>query len=329
MMKKEAKESMRGFAKLTLDFSFKRVFGNGTDNEALISFLNRMIGDVEIKEVRLLPNERLGLIHSNRKVVFDIYCRDKNGTDFIVEMQCARQTFFRDRALYYAAYPLVQQGHRALEEFTELHSRKSEGNKSIQSGFRWDFNLKPIILIGILNFSMDHCEDWPEDKYYSSYMLREVNSGELMNDKLRFIFLELGRFNKTLDELENLTDKWMYAFKHMHEFTERPQEFSEKEFDVLFNLSKIANFTESDINLYLDEMIRDNDYWNCIEYAKAEAIAEGLAIGRAEGRAKGRAEGMAEGRAEGIRKMSAAGFTSEQIGSILEVSEEEIAAALR
>ena len=152
-------------------------------------------------------------------------------------------------------------------------------------------------------------------------MLREVNSGELMNDKLRFIFLELGRFNKPLDELENLTDKWMYAFKHMHEFTERPQEFSEKEFDVLFNLSKIANFTESDINLYLDEMIRDNDYWNCIEYAKAEAIAEGLAIGRSEGRA--------EGRAEGIRKMSAAGFTSEQIGSILEVSEEEIAAALR
>lgn len=103
----------------------------------------------------------------------------------------------------------------------------------------------------------------------------------------------------------------------MHEFTERPQEFSEKEFDVLFNLSKIANFTESDINLYLDEMIRDNDYWNCIEYAKAEAIAEGLAIGRSEGRA------------EGIRKMSAAGFTSEQIGSILEVSEEEIAAALK
>ena len=30
MMKKEAKESMRGFAKLTLDFSFKRVFGNGS-----------------------------------------------------------------------------------------------------------------------------------------------------------------------------------------------------------------------------------------------------------------------------------------------------------
>lgn len=94
----------------------------------------------------------------------------------------------------------------------------------------------------------------------------------------------------------------MYAFKHMHEFTERPQEFSEKEFDVLFNLSKIANFTESDINLYIDEMIRDNDYWNCIEYAKAEAIAEGLARGLSEGMAKGMAEGRAEGRAEGIKR---------------------------
>jgi hypothetical protein len=85
----------------------------------------------------------------------------------------------------------------------------------------------------------------------------------------------------------------------------------------LFNLAKIANFTESDITSYMDEMIRDNDYWNCLEYAKAEAISEG------------RAAGMAEGRAESIRKMHAAGFSSEQICSILEISNDIVLDALK
>lgn len=337
MTKIEAKESMRGFAKLTLDFSFKRVFGNGTNNEALISFLNRMIGDVEIEKVELLPTERLGLVLSDRKVVFDIYCRDKNGTEFIVEMQCAKQTYFKDRALYYAGHPLVEQGRHALEHFIRMHDNVSDEKSDIQSKFRWNYNLKPIIVIGILNFSMSHDAGWPEDQYYSSYTLQEKTTHEPMSDKLRFIFLELGRFNKGLEELETIIDKWMYAFKHMHEFRERPQNFNEKEFDVLFNLAKIANFTESDITSYMDEMIRDNDYWNCLEYAKAEAIsegraagmAEGRAAGMAEGRAAGMAEGIAEGRAESIRKMHAAGFSSEQICSILEISNDIVLDALK
>ena len=54
-----------------------------------------------------------------------------------------------------------------------------------------------------------------------------------------------------------------------------------------------------------------------IEYAKAEAISEG------------RAAGMAEGRAESIRKMHAAGFSSEQICSILEISNDIVLDALK
>lgn len=120
---------------------------------------------------------------------------------------------------------------------------------------------------------------------------------EAMTDKLRFIFLELGRFNKCDNELHDMTDKWMYALKHMHEFSRRPDELKENELDTLFNLAKIANFTPEDINSYLDELIMERDYWNIIDTAKEEAMEEG----RAEGRAKGLAEGRAEGRAEGER----------------------------
>lgn len=106
---------------------------------------------------------------------------------------------------------------------------------------------------------------------------------EAMTDKLRFIFLELGRFNKCDNELHDMTDKWMYALKHMHEFSRRPDELKENELDTLFNLAKIANFTPEDINSYLDELIMERDYWNIIDTAKEEAMEEGRAEGRAEG----------------------------------------------
>ena len=60
-----------------------------------------------------------------------------------------------------------------------------------------------------------------------------------MSDRLQLIFLELGRFNKKEDELENWYDKWMYLFKNMARLTSRPETFSEREFDRLFDMAKI------------------------------------------------------------------------------------------
>jgi predicted transposase/invertase (TIGR01784 family) len=112
--KNEMLKSLRGFAKMSLDFSFKRVFGNESNKGALIAFLNRVIDGVDIEDVQLLPTERLGLTSSDRKAVFDVFCRGKDGTEFIVEMQCAKQKYFKERALYYAGYPLVEQGRSAF-----------------------------------------------------------------------------------------------------------------------------------------------------------------------------------------------------------------------
>ena len=309
MMEQNKKEPVKGFAKMTLDFSFKRVFGNEKDKKALIAFLNRMIEDTEIEDVLLLPTERLGLTSIERKAIFDVFCRSTDGTEFIVEMQCAKQKYFRDRALYYAGYPLVEQGHKAFEKFVS-----ESGNEKSAKKFRWDYNLKPLIFIALLNFEMKHDEGWPENKYYSSYRITEDSNHEIMNDKLRFIFIELGRFTKSIDCLEKITDKWIYALKHMHEFDSRPAELFENEFDALFNLAKIANFTSDEVNSYLNELVMDNDYWNTLVYAREEALQEG------------RAEGIAEGRAETIKKMLEAGVPVEIIANALGITLEECAA---
>ncbi len=75
--------------------------------------------------------------------------------------------------------------------------------------------------------------------YHSSYRLHEDETGELLHDKLQFIFLELARFNKTEQELDGYYDKWMYLFKNIQRLHKRPESFSEKEFDRLFDMVKI------------------------------------------------------------------------------------------
>ena len=121
---------------------------------------------------------------------------------------------------------------------------------------------------------MNHATGWKNDKYQSSYRLYEDNANELLHDKLQFMFLELARFNKTEAELETIYDKWMYLFKNMKFLKERPDVFDEKEFDHLFELAKISNFTQNEYMEYQKIEFGESDYYNALDYAKKERNLE-------------------------------------------------------
>lgn len=220
-----------GYASLTNDYMFKRIFGSEECKDILIAFLNRIVGNGEITDVVFLNTEHLGSTADDRKAVFDISVRTQLGEEYIVEMQLAQQACFRDRALFYTGYPVIHQAERAKEKYIDAHGDPA--------GFRWDFNLKPVRFIGVVNFSMKHGEGWSSGRYHSSYRLHEDETGELLHDKLQFIFLELARFNKTEQELDGYYYKWMYLFKNMNSLKRRPDVFVEKEFDRLFDMVKI------------------------------------------------------------------------------------------
>lgn len=261
-----------GYASLTNDYMFKRIFGSEECKDILIAFLNRIVGNGEITDVAFLNTEHLGPTEDDRKAVFDISVRTQSGEEYIVEMQLAQQTHFRDRALFYTGYPVINQAERAREKYIETHGDPA--------GFRWDFSLKPVRFIGVVNFSMDHGPGWDERRYHSSYRLREDMAGELLHDKLQFIFLELARFDKTEDELEDYYDKWMYLFKNMQRLHDRPESFNEKEFDRLFDMAKICNFTPEQYNNYQEAQKMKYDYENTIDFARQQ----GREIGREEER---------------------------------------------
>ena len=341
--KNEGQGSRKKYAELLCDFMFKRLFGSESNKDVLISFLNTILEDVEIVEVDFIPTEHHGMTEDDRKVIFDIACKCNSGASFIIEMQKGYQKYFKERALYYTTYPINKQGRDAHD----LHiKRKAEGFE--EGDFRWDYNLQPVTVVAILNFRFSHAGNWPKAEYRSSYRLYEDTYDEVMTDVLRFVFLELGRFDKCIWELETIAEKWMYLLKHMHEMVEIPKEFSDTLFTRLFLLAEIDNFTAEEKEQYYKSLENMGDYYNIIDTAVEEAtkraIAEGLAKGMAEGLEKGMAEGMeigiAEGRAEGlvegiekgreeerretVAKLKALGITPAIISQATGLSEEEI-----
>ena len=324
------------YGKLTNDFMFKRIFGTESTKDVLIMFLNQMIGEPRIVDVTIRNNEQLGMTSEDRKAVFDITCHTDADEHFIVEMQHASQEYFRERATFYTSYPTIEQGMEAKRRYYE--------EQGTTAGFAWDFNLRPIKFIAILSFRMDHSDGWPEDRFLSSYHIREDWNNELMHDCHQYIFLELPRFGKNAAGLENDYDRWVFLFKNMHKFHERPSEFSGKEYDRLFELSKIANFTPQEFKNYMDAEIMFNDNQNCLNFAEKrgylkgydEGVAEGrekwFEEGREEGRQVGREEGREVGREEGrhigmsdaVRKMASAGMSADRISSILDLALEDV-----
>ena len=89
------------------DFGFKKLFGTELNKDLLISFLNALFNDSskEITDVQYLNGEHLGDGYGDRRAVFDVYCMTTNGSRFIVEMQKAEQSFFKDRSVYYSSFP--------------------------------------------------------------------------------------------------------------------------------------------------------------------------------------------------------------------------------
>ena len=306
-------DSGQEYAELLCDFMFKRLFGSEENKDVLIAFLNVMLEDVDIVDVFFIPTEHLGETEDDRKAVFDISCKCSDGRTFIIEMQKGHQKHFRDRALFYTSYPINEQGRIARGKHDQMNEERMEKGLP-KLDFKWDFGLKPVIVVAILNFSFEHGDGWPDERYHSSYRLREDLSNDVMTESLRFVFMELGRFKKRLDELQTRHDKWMYAFCHIHELRQRPDVFHEKEFRRLFSLAKILNFTPEEYKQYLLSLKHMSDYLNTIETSHDKGLAEGMK--------KGREEGLNEA----VKKMLAAGLPAEQIASIMMIPVEQIEA---
>ena len=279
------------YISLLTDFGFKRIFGTAMNKDLLICFLNSLFnGRQVVKDVSFLNPEKVGDLYTDRKAIFDVYCEGENGEKFIVEMQNAYQTYFKDRALFYSTFPIREQAPKGNE---------------------WDFKLNHIYTIALLNFSMNE-EAFDKEEIRHHVQLCDTATHQVFYDKLEFIYVEIAKFNKSLEELETLYDKWLYALKNLYKLTQRPKALYDKVFDRLFEEAEIARFTPQEQREYEASKMAYRDIKNSIDTAKREGkeegLAEGMEKGLAQGMEKGLAQGMEKGLAQGMEKGLAQGM---------------------
>ncbi len=244
------------YINLLTDFGFKRVFGTEPNKHLLIDFLNTLLpGDRQIQDVTFKNNENVGNTAIDRKAIFDVYCQGANGERFIVELQKAKQNFFKDRSVFYATFPIQEQALKG----------------------DWDFRLAPVYAVGILDFVFD-------DHRNSETLIHTVDLKDqdcnVFYDKLRFIYIELPKFRKTLEELESHGDKWLFILKNLAELTDRPALLQEGVFNELFDVAEIASFSPVEQDGYQSSLKYYRDLNNVVDTSREEGRAEGRAEGK-------------------------------------------------
>ncbi len=177
------------------DYGFKRLFGEEPNKDLLLDFLNVLLKDEqgEIKKLTYLKGEQLGDSELYRKAIFDLYCENEKGEKFIVELQKTKQNIFKDRTVYYATFPIREQAKKA----------------------DWNYELKAVYTIAILDFVFNEDKNEP-NKYRYDIKLSDIETKKVFYNKLTFIYLEMPKFNKTIDELETRCDKWLYVLRNLN-----------------------------------------------------------------------------------------------------------------
>lgn len=234
------------------DYGFKKLFGTEPNKILLIDFLNQILPERhQIEDLSYAKTEQLGASDIDRKAIFDLYCVGKSGERFIVEVQKAKQNYFKDRSIYYSSFPIQEQAQKG----------------------DWDYRLDPVYTVGILDFIFDDHKG--EDELLHVIELKNQRC-EVFYDKLKFIYIELPKFKKNEEELDTHFDKWLYVFRHLSNLQDRPQALQDKIFQKLFESAEIARFSPEEREAYEESLKYYRDIKNVVDTSREEGIVEGI-----------------------------------------------------
>jgi len=236
------------------DFGFKKIFGEEASKPLLLDFLNALLPiSGKIVELTFKNNEQIGQTDLDRKAIYDIYCENEKGEKFIVELQKAKQNYFKERAIFYATFPIREQAEKG----------------------EWNYNLKAVYCIGILDFTFDDYETEPEKTEVVHTIKLKNQNGKIFYDKLTFIYLEMPNFKRKETELETRLDKWLFFIKNLEDFQTIPTIIADEVFNQAFEKAELAKFGQKDLYDYEMNLKIYRDYKNTVNTAFDEGKLEG------------------------------------------------------
>ena len=209
------------------DIAFKKIFGDENKTEILISFLNSILefkNNKQIKSLTIVNPYQVPRIEDLKNTILDIKAKNIDDEEFIVEMQVEKDINFAKRSLYYTSKSYVNQLD-VSENYPEL---------------------KKVYFIGILDFAIFDTPD-----YLSQHLILDTKTNKQEIKDFEFNFIELKKFNLSLQECDTIAKKWIYFIKNVSTFNLIPKEYEDiKEFQLAFESAKIFNWNKEELEVY-------------------------------------------------------------------------------
>ncbi len=264
------------------DFAFKKIFGSNESKPILISFLNAMIysGNPTITDLEIIDPYLPSKVAYLKDSYLDVQAKLAGGQTVIIEMQVLNVASFAKRVVYNTAKAYSTQLFRG-------------------QGYS---KLKPVIALTITDFEMFNYDQ----KVIFHFVFKEKERlFEYPDPGMEMIFIELPKFNKQLDELETLTDKWIYFMKNAPSLEVVPSTMEAvTEIQQAFAIANETNLNAEELKDLEDReryiLDQQGVLLKGIEEGLAQGIQQGIQQGKQEGLAQGKQEGKQEGREEGL-----------------------------
>ncbi|NEO73742.1 Rpn family recombination-promoting nuclease/putative transposase [Moorena sp. SIO3H5] len=263
------------------DFAFKKIFGSDESKDILISFLNAMIysGESVIQDLEILDPYSAGDVVELKDTYLDVKAVLEDRTTVLIEMQIWNVEAFEKRVVYNLC--------------------KTYGNQ-LKSGQGY-FDLNPVIALTITDFQL-----FPStEKVISCFYFQEKEERfAYQENELKMVFVELPKFNKQLEELESVIDKWIYFIKEAPSLEIIPDNLREvPQLEKALTIANKAGLSVSELEkLRKQEMVLE-DTRGALSLAQREGIEQGIIQGIEQGIIQGIEQGIEQGRVQGEKRV--------------------------
>ena len=294
------------FLDVKTDFAFKKVFGSQHSKPVLIDFLNAILeyaGPFAIADLEIVNPYQIPLIKGMKDSFVDVKAVLANGNHVIIEMQVLNVEGFEQRILYNAAKQYSTQLH------TGEHYRL----------------LNPVIALTFTDFVLFKDE---QTQVISRFKLLEKQRLVEYSDDIELIFVELPKFQRTLEQLDNIQQQWIYFVKNAGRMNFIPDQLNTPAMHQAFDMINQAGMSEEELEM----QHKRHDFIIMQRGSLEKAQADGMAQGIAEGEARGLKEGLEQGRRAERNAMllnaHQSGLPPALIASLLGMDEAQVIAQL-
>jgi predicted transposase/invertase (TIGR01784 family) len=204
------------------------------------------IEDLEIIDPYAAPS-----VTGLKDTYLDVKAKITGNKTVIIEIQVINVEAFTKRVVYNAAKTYA----------TQLRPREGYSK------------LNPLIALTITDFILFE----NTEKFLTHFVFKELEENfEYYNREIELVFVELPKFNKELEQVENIIQSWIYFIKNAPLFDEIPEKFASiPEIQTAFSIASRTNLTLKELEELEKREMFFEDQRGAIIKSRQEGIIEG------------------------------------------------------